>query len=153
MSGRGGKVIQKKRKSKTARAGLVMPVARFIRALKKGNYSKRLSVASGVYAAAVIEYLVAEVLELAGKASTDNNKRRISPRHISLAIRNDEELNRFCDGVLISQGGVMPNIHPALLKPHKDWKAADTAILSPEQMSEAQEAAHKKNKKKLKTAE
>ncbi|OQV15625.1 putative Histone H2A [Hypsibius exemplaris] len=148
MTGRGGKTAQKKRTSKSAKAGLVMPVSRFIRALKKGNYSKRLSAASGVYAAAVIEYLVAEVLELAGKASTDNKKRRISPRHIQLAIRNDEELNRFCEGVVISQGGVMPNVHPALLKQRKDWKSSDTAILSQEQKQSLLESQSEKVKEK-----
>jgi histone H2A len=56
-----------------------------------------------------------QVLELAGNAARDNKKARIIPRHIQLAILNDEELNKLLGGVTIAQGGVMPNIHPVLL--------------------------------------
>ena len=45
----------------------------------------------------------------------DNKKTRIIPRHLQLAVRNDEELNRLLGGVTISQGGVLPNIQASLL--------------------------------------
>jgi histone H2A len=74
-----------------------------------------LTAGAPVYLAAVLEYLTAEVLELAGNAARDNKKNRIIPRHIQLAIRNDEELTKLLGDVTIAAGGVLPNIHTVLL--------------------------------------
>ena len=116
MSGRGkGSKLKSKPKSRSSRAGLQFPVGRVHRLLRTGNYSQRVGAGAPVYLAAVLEYLSAEVLELAGKAARDNKKSRIIPRHLQLAIRNDEELNKLLGGVTIAQGGVLPNIQAVLL--------------------------------------
>merc|ERR1712187_560091 len=116
--GKIGKVIGddgKKSRTKQQRAGLVFPVQKFANKLKKGGYCKRMGPAGPVYLTAVLEYITAEILELAGNAAKDAKKQRIIPRHIQLAIRNDEELNRYMQNVTISGGGVLPNIHSVLL--------------------------------------
>lgn len=55
------------------------------------------------------------MLELAGNAARDNKKKKIIPRHVQLAVRNDEELGKLLTGVTIASGGVLPNINPVLL--------------------------------------
>ena len=101
MSGKGkggrgkGKGAGGKSVSKSVKAGLQFPVGRIGRFLKKGRYAARVGGGAPVYLAAVLEYLCAEILELAGNAARDNKKSRISPRHIQLAIRNDEELSKY----------------------------------------------------------
>ena len=116
MSGRGnGGKVRAKPKSRSKRAGLTFPVGRIHRLLRKGNYAKLVGAGASVYLGAVMEYLTAEILELAGNAARDNKKSRIIPRHLQLAIRNDEELNRLLAGVTISHGGVLPNIQSVLL--------------------------------------
>ncbi|KAJ6332843.1 hypothetical protein OIU77_008817 [Salix suchowensis] len=94
MAGRGktlGSGAAKKATSRSSKAGLQFPVGRIARFLK------------------------AQVLELAGNAARDNKKTRIVPRHIQLAVRNDEELSKLLGDVTIANGGVMPNIHNLLL--------------------------------------
>jgi len=124
MSGRGkGGKVKGKSKSRSSRAGLQFPVGRIHRLLRKGNYAERVGAGAPVYLAAVMEYLAAEVLELAGNAARDNKKTRIIPRHLQLAIRNDEELNKLLSGVTIAQGGVLPNIQAVLLPKKTEKKA------------------------------
>ena len=108
--------------SRSAKAGLQFPVGRMARYLRQGGYSKRVGAGAPVYLAAVLEYLTAELLELAGNAAKDNKRSRIVPRHIQLAVRNDEELNKFLGNVTVAQGGVLPNIHAVLLPKKKKGK-------------------------------
>ncbi|XP_010455640.1 PREDICTED: probable histone H2A.7 [Camelina sativa] len=110
--------------SKSVKVGLQFPVGRIGRFLKKGRYAQRISRGAPVYMAAVLEYLAAEVLELAGNAAKDNKKTRIIPRHLLLAIKNDEELGKLLSGVTIAHGGVLPNIHSVLL-PKKNAKSTE----------------------------
>uniref|UniRef100_A0A8C5EVV9 Histone H2A n=1 Tax=Gouania willdenowi TaxID=441366 RepID=A0A8C5EVV9_GOUWI len=130
MSGRGKKTAVKPKSSvtKSSRAGLSFPVGRIHRLLRKGNYAERVGSGSSVYLAAVLEYLCAEILELAGNASRDNKKLRIAPRHILLAVRNDEELNKLLAGVTISEGGVIPNIQASLLPKKTKMQKGDTTV-------------------------
>lgn len=93
----------------------MFPVGRLHRLLKRGHYGERVGSPAVVYLAAVLEYLTAEVLELAGNVARYHKKQRIMPYHVQLAVRQDEELSKLLDGVIIAQGGVVPNIHAALL--------------------------------------
>eukprot|EP01128_Nolandella_sp_AFSM9_P012839 TRINITY_DN9675_c0_g1_i1.p1 TRINITY_DN9675_c0_g1~~TRINITY_DN9675_c0_g1_i1.p1 ORF type:complete len:414 (+),score=80.55 TRINITY_DN9675_c0_g1_i1:22-1242(+) len=101
--------------SRSSRAGLQFPVGRIHRMLREGKFAPRIGAGAPVYLAAVMEYITAEVLELSGNAARDCKQIRIVPRHIQLAIRNDEELNKLLSSVSIAQQGVIPNIHQVLL--------------------------------------
>ncbi|PSR88266.1 Histone H2A.2 like, partial [Actinidia chinensis var. chinensis] len=63
------------------------------------------------------------VLELAGNVTRDNKKNIIIPRHVLLAIRNEEKLGKMLAGMTIAHGRVLPNISPVLF-PKKTDKAA-----------------------------
>ena len=108
-----GRNVQKKSRSK--RAGLILPVGRCSRLLRKGKYAPRIGGDAAIYLTAVLEYLSAEVLEISGIAAQDNHCKRITPRHLHLAVRGDTALNELFKDVDWMQSGVIPHIEKALL--------------------------------------
>jgi len=89
---------------RSAKAGLQFLVGHVHRLLKKGNYARRVGAGAPGYLAAILEYLAAEILVLAGNAARDNKKHRIIPRHLQLAIPNDEELRKLLGSIVILPG-------------------------------------------------
>ncbi|XP_048853588.1 core histone macro-H2A.1 isoform X1 [Brienomyrus brachyistius] len=144
MSSRGGKKKTTKT-SRSTKAGVIFPVGRMLRYIRKGLPKYRIGVGAPVYMAAVLEYLTAEILELAGNAARDNKKGRVTPRHILLAIANDEELNQLLKGVTIAAGGVLPNIHPELLAKKRGSKGKLEAIITPPPAKKSKASTAKKS--------
>lgn len=105
--------------SASARANTVFPVGRLNRLMRNGRYSHRLGGSAGAYMAGVLEYLTLEICELAGMICDKHKKKTIAPKHINLAIRNDDDLNKLMCEVTIAQGGRLPFIAPQLMKKGK----------------------------------
>ena len=118
-------------KSQSAKAGLIFPVGRIGRMLRKGQYAKRVGASAGVYAAAVLEYLTAELLELTTKAVVEKKAKRLTPRAMTLAVRADDDLGELLKSVTLSRGGVVPSVDKASKKAGK--KAAKKAKKSKKQ--------------------
>ena len=95
------------------KTGIILPPYRIYKHFKK-CVKYRITQNAVIYSAAVLEYLMAETLELSGNTSLNLNVKRITPRHLVVAIRRDDELNSFIKATL-SGGGVVPHIHKSLL--------------------------------------
>lgn len=108
-----------KRQTMSQASGLEFPVRRIIKHMKELNPHRIVYESAGVMMSGVIEYLCAEVLELAGNTTKTFRKKRITPRDIFLAVKNDAELDKLLEHITIMQSGAVPNIHPNLLKTPK----------------------------------
>src|SRR4051812_39248874 len=105
-------VPKKKRVSTSSKSGLQFPVARIKRYLKEKLFGARIGKSSSIYLTAVLEYLMAEILEISGNCALEKKKKIIKERHILLAIKNDPELKQLLMGTTISGAGVHNEIHP-----------------------------------------
>ena len=122
-STKSSKATKKAPVTQSSKASLIFNVGRVGRMLRKGRYSERVSTSGPVFLAAVIEYLAREILEISGEQASQRKCSIIKPRHIQLAISNDEELNKMMSTIQISDGGFKSFIHEALL-PKKGKKGA-----------------------------
>ena len=112
--------------SGSRKAGVLMPVGRLNRMIKKGRYASRSGRSAGAFMAGVLEYCCAEFLELSGNICQESKKKLISPRHLQLAIRNDDELAKVMHSLNanVASGGYDIGIEAALLPKKKGNKAA-----------------------------
>uniref|UniRef100_A0A674IVL8 Histone H2A n=1 Tax=Terrapene triunguis TaxID=2587831 RepID=A0A674IVL8_9SAUR len=93
--------------TRSFRAGLQFSVSRIDRLLRKGQFADRIGAGAPVYMAAVLQEVTREIVDIPGEVAARSKKRRISPRHLQLAIHSDSELKKLLGGVTISQGGVL----------------------------------------------
>jgi len=138
----------RKANTKKLQGDLIFPVRSMRKRLRErlsniktnNKYQRRaINTEGAVFATAVIEYLVAEVLELAGECSHECKKKRIVPRHILAAISMDEELATFIPKtVTFSNAGVMPKQIPSfLLKTNvnrKEWNQNWNGVMAKQQI-------------------
>jgi len=99
-------------------AGLIIPPSYVKRQIKESSMtSMRIAKTACIYLAAVLEYLVSEILELASNVAIEHKKSIIVPRFIFLAVVNDQELDQVFNkpGTTFVQAGAMPNIIPQLM--------------------------------------
>ena len=117
------KSASKKTVSASVRAGTLFPVGRMNRLIKQGRFAERSGSSAGCFMAGVLEYLTAEIIELAGGICVQHKKKTISPKHLNLGIRSDEELSKLMAEVTVAAGGQLPNIPEFFLKKKKGGKA------------------------------
>ena len=94
--------------SRSTRAELQFPVSRVDRLLREGQFANRLSSATPVFLTAVLEYLIANILDLAGKEACTNHRVRISPEHVQTALVNNENLRCLFQPGAFSQPAASP---------------------------------------------
>ncbi|XP_044279132.1 histone H2A-beta, sperm-like [Varanus komodoensis] len=99
--------------SRSCRAGLIFPVSRIDRFLRRGDFAERVGAGASVYMAAVLQYLTYDIVDIAGKIAESDHKRRIAPRHLQQAISSDSELHCLLGGIVLPQGKAPPKSQPA----------------------------------------
>jgi histone H3/H4 len=103
--------------SKTTRTGNFIPPSLIRRILNEKSTYSSISDGACVYFAAVIEYLLAEILDVSSSRARLNGHATINTRDVMFSINNDNELAEVFTGVF--NGGVMPHLSYALLPKKK----------------------------------
>uniref|UniRef100_A0A8D0C1A3 Histone H2A n=1 Tax=Salvator merianae TaxID=96440 RepID=A0A8D0C1A3_SALMN len=105
--------VRRPKTSRSCRAGLIFPVSRIDRFLRRGDYAERIGSGASVYMAAVLQYLTCDIADIAGNIAANDHKRRIAPKHVQRAISTDSELHALLGGTAFPQGNSPPKSQPA----------------------------------------
>ncbi|XP_003422221.1 histone H2A-Bbd type 1 [Loxodonta africana] len=79
--------------TRSARAELQFPVSRVDCLLREGNYAQCLSLSTPIFLAGILEYVTANILELAGIEAYNHGRIRITPEHVERAVDSDPQLS------------------------------------------------------------
>ena len=117
----------KKPVSDSTKAKLIFSVAKAESDIRTHTSNKlRVGVHASIWLANTLEFLSAEILELAGsKKAFDSKELVITPQHINQAILDDEEFATLLKDVVITEGGVLPYIHPIHLQKKKGGSSSN----------------------------
>ena len=108
-----------------AKRGSAFSLSRMAGYCKNGKYAERVGAGTPIYIAAVLEYLVFEILELSQNEALKEHKSRINPTHIMLAIKNDPELSKLLKGQFVAAGFAPKVRNAAPRNGKKDKKVVD----------------------------
>jgi histone H3/H4 len=88
------KGAERERKTKTERAGLIFPVARFDNFIRM-NTSYRVGKLTGVYLTGIMEQLTFDVIDVAGERVRNDGRKRIMDKDIDYAVETDEDIGKL----------------------------------------------------------
>ncbi|KAM6145890.1 histone H2A, orphon-like [Phoenicopterus ruber ruber] len=92
----GGEAKAKKsRSSRSSRAGLLFPVSRVDRQLRRGHFAERFGARAPVYLAAVLQWVTHKTMDVAGKISKKSKRQCISPSHLQTALQKSSVLKQL----------------------------------------------------------
>lgn len=119
--GEDGKKISSVKSTVTISSGLIISVPRTKTLLKKYCSCERYSELAAIATAAVVESVLAEIVELAGRITLSDGRVRMTPKDINFGIKNDEELDMLFCNTAIGNGGY-PARHQIKLEKAKKRK-------------------------------
>ncbi|XP_065491639.1 late histone H2A.2.2-like [Caloenas nicobarica] len=96
---------KKSRSSRSSRAGLLFPVSRVDRQLRRGHFAERLGARAPVYLAAVLQCVTRKTMDEAAKISKEKKQQRISPLHLKMAVQKSSVLKKLMRGSMRRQRG------------------------------------------------
>lgn len=109
---------------RTRKAGLCIPIHAVRKRIRASRYSSRISKNIEAFLAGVVEYVIGQVMEVANEAADDTKRIQITSRCVQLGLDKDQALRSLFSKSQFAQGGVVPEVHPALLRPKKAVQAA-----------------------------
>jgi len=100
---------------KALKSGLTFPPTRIENYARASSIVRRFNNEAGVSLATSLEYLTAEILELAGDRAREEKKVRITIKHIRDTIEDDKELQKLFHNVSIVGGPISSQARPMMV--------------------------------------